>query len=82
MNFDECCVALIGDNISNNKRIFKLTRTTYVNFCSQKLALEARHILDKHGDSRNTLIPVHDTIKSARSGKVSMLERLNSIRED
>lgn len=66
LHFDEWCVALIGDNVSSNKRVASITEKPHVGCSSHKLHLEVKSMIESHLDLKNTISSVHETMKSIK----------------
>ena len=66
-NFDEWCVALIGDSASTNLRVSKLTGKPHIGCLSHKLHLEVRSMINRHIELKNVIESVHRTMKEVKS---------------
>ena len=66
-DFDEWFIALIGDNISTNKRIAYIAGKPHIGCASHKLNMEVRFMVNCHADLRTTLSTMHDTMREVKS---------------
>ena len=82
MNFKEWALCLVSDNASTNKRVSFLTSIPHAGCCSHKLNLEVRERLRVHGELRNALESVRNTMIVAKSRlkNTSILRNLTDLR--
>lgn len=82
IRFEYWCVALIGDNVSSNKKMSSITGISHVDCASHWLNLEVKTMLESHSDLRHTIVSVHDTMKAVKTKMKSayVLRNLTELR--
>ena len=80
--FSTWCVALIGDNVSTNIKVSKMTGKPHIGCMSQKLNLEVRSMIEQHSELKNVIESIHRTMKEVKtkSKSAAILRNLRELR--
>ena len=81
-DFSTWCVELIGDNVSTNIKVSKMTGKPHIGCMSHKLHLEVRNMIEQHSELRNVIESIHRSMKEVKtkSKSAAILRNLTELR--
>ncbi len=78
-SFEEYCLALIGDNVSSNLRVSRMTGKPHISRASHRLNLEVKSMIENHADLSNAITSVRVTMREVKPKLKSSAELRNLI---
>ncbi len=78
-SFEEWCLTLIGDNVSSNLRVPRMTGKPHISRASHRLNLEVKSMIENHADLSNAITSVRVTMREVKPKLKSSAELRNLI---